>query len=223
MFLSSVWQEGFQEVAISLNTFYLIFEEAAEKIIRIEFFLKAIKSISTEEERRLINLYEKDIDQLKRDLHQSIQVFFKIHSLENELDVELLENILSGYFSICGSTIGIQQELDSFVSFPKLPPEIYTTVRSLFSYDQQKRLNPIILYISRYVTSHIKKRIEPMENILFLPYMDFSNPVMWAYLFHEMGHAILAQEEEGGIPKLVNNVQKCSHGDKLIDWIRILK
>lgn len=199
-----------QEPERIFNIIVSLLEEAAEKIIHLDLFLKSLKSISPPEERELIKFFEKEVERLKIGIYRSIRSFL-IKPKDKVIQEDFIKNSLEEFFSACNGIITIQDEIDTFVSLPKLPTEIYTTIQSVFSRSSlaKIRVDPTILYTHSNIPSFTKissRIIEPTRTILVIPYIDFSNPIMWAYLFHEMGHAVQRHEEEADIPKLVLEV-----------------
>ncbi len=101
----------------------------------------------------------------------------------------------------------LHTQLSLLVTFPPPAPEIYTMIESFFDRKRFPDFEPTAVYIPDYNFFELNAveyfqawglplHSAPDRVVVGLPYADYSNPLMWCALAHEMGHAF---EKKKGI------------------------
>ncbi|MBM3282949.1 hypothetical protein FJY90_01720 [Candidatus Gottesmanbacteria bacterium] len=200
----------------------ILLEEIVEKVWRLEAFLTEIESISVEEDKELIQFYRSQIRGLKQRLEDPIT--------EIREGQEDFREYLRTYFDVCSHFQTMHQQFWLFVSLPKVYPEVYTFVHSLFPRNQFEDVEPTLVYCPIYnfgeanaIDQFSKLGIFLDKGagdrvILLLPYVDFRNPMMWTALAHEMGHAI--EKDKGIVGSILPELPGRKELEPLRRWLK---
>ena len=199
----------------------ILLEDAVEKIIRIDNFLREIEFKSSDEEKRIISFYKKQIDGLKERIEDPIN--------EVLTGGQQVERYYNTYVDVLNYFQTLHQELLFFVSFPIVQKEIYSFIGNIFPQTRYKNIEPTTFYyyLYNFAEFNTKEYFQKLgilldeeeidRVVILLPYVHYKNPLMWPSLVHEMGHAL---EKSRSVVKKVSRELKISGGGEELELFK---
>jgi hypothetical protein len=172
--------------------------ETLEKIFRTEAFLSKASIRATEPDLKVIRLYQSAAEKILNSLKEP--VLRKLHNDYGDLDHEERFSCIKRIHDVFTSVESLHYNLKN-IHGEWTVPETYIFVTNLFKSVLKKDDVSIVLSdlydfqeidLSRYTKGmlnlYIPVEIEEETPTLFLPKIEYSNPLNWAILVHEMGH-----------------------------------
>ncbi len=175
--------------------------ETLEKIFRLKAFLSKAAIHVSEPDARVIEIYNSAISQILK----SFEVLFKkLHDNYGEVDSTERFSCMRRISDVFNSIDDLHSQL-SFIHGEWTIPETYIFVKSLFesvlSLNEEVSIVLSDTYmfeevdLSRYLEYrlnyyNISAKLVEDRPTLFLPKIEYTNPLNWSILVHEMGHAL---------------------------------
>jgi len=181
--------------------------ETLEKIFRINLFLSKASINAAEPDLKVITIYQSATKELLK--YMEI-VLVKLHDKYGVLDMHERFSCMRRISDVFTLLDDLHLQL-RFIHGEWTAPETYTFVKDLFkSIIKKKEYVSIVLSdsymfeevdLSRYLEYklnyyNIPATFEEIRPTLFLPKIEYSNPLNWSILVHEMGHCITQPLED---------------------------
>jgi len=201
-----------------LLTLKYIILELIEKVFRLKSFIKNNSSKQDNNSNKaVISLFEKVIKTIFDNI-QNLIVDIKYLD-ENSTSFEIFA--IQQELSLCFSAITELHEQINFLSTNWLKLETYTFIEQIykkyFNQDKSKKVNIILSNDYDFTETNLDKRFHDILEIFFkkqdlyipeenptviIPKIEYSNPLNWPILIHELGHA-----DTKNINKLTSNTE----------------
>lgn len=175
--------------------------ETVEKIIRIQLFLSKVSINAIEPDLKVITIYQSATNELLKSMEVVLK---KLHVDYGALDKYESFSCMRRISDVFNSIDDLHSQL-RFIHGEWTAPETYTFVNDLFKTIIKKKENVSIVLsdtymfeevdLSRYLEwrlnyHNIPATFDEIRPTLFLPKIEYSNPLNWSILVHEMGHCI---------------------------------
>ena len=186
--------------------------EVLEKISRMRRYLFFTNSSARSEGKEVINLFAKALDATQKNLENLIKYLKFSGSLNPYEKASVSRRISNVFFTIIKMHEQLQLIYGEWVR-----PETHTFIKEVNEFFPKNRRNNKInivltndymffegnltwLFTDILSENHITPNLVKENPTVFLPKIDFDNPLNWTILVHECGHTDLK-----GIEKLLNN------------------
>lgn len=181
--------------------------ETLEKIFRIQLFLSKASINATDPDLKVINIYQSATNELLKCMEVVLKKLHDKYGVLNEYEEFSCMRRISDVFN---SIDDLHTQL-RFIYGEWTAPETYTFVKDLFKSIIKKKEDVSIVLsdsymfeevdLSRYLEYrlnyyNIPATFEEIRPTLFLPKIEYSNPLNWSILVHEMGHCITQPLED---------------------------
>lgn len=179
----------------------ILFLEILEKIFRLKAFLSKAAVRATKPDLEVIRIFDTAIKEVLKSIET---VFHKLHKDYGKLDEYERFSCMRRISDVFNSIDDLHSQL-RFVYGEWTAPETYIFVKSLFKSLPEPHNNVSIVLsdsymfeevdLSRYLEFRLNHYNIPAElgeirPTLFLPKIEYSNPLNWSILVHEMGHVL---------------------------------
>lgn len=181
--------------------------ETLEKIFRINLFLSKASINAAEPDLKVITIYQSATKELLKSMEI---VLVKLHDKYGVLDAHERFSCMRRISDVFNSIDDLHSQL-RFIYGEWTVPETYIFVKDLFKSILKKKDDVSIVLsdsymfeevdLSRYLEwrlnyFNIPATFEEIRPTLFLPKIEYSNPLNWSILVHEMGHCITEPLED---------------------------
>lgn len=179
----------------------ILFLETLEKIFRLKAFLLKASISASEADRKVIKIFDIAINEI---INSFEIVFRKLHDEYGTLDNNERFSCMRRISDVFNSIDDLHSQL-RFIHGEWTVPETYIFVKSLFKpvIESSEEVSIVLsdsymfeeVDLSRYLEWRLHYRSIPVDLIenrptLFLPKIEYTNPLNWSILVHEMGHTL---------------------------------
>lgn len=206
--------------------------EVLEKISRMRRYLFSHYSSSKTEGKEVVSLFSKALDATQLNLDNLVNYLKKSGALNPYEKATVSRRISNAFFTI----IKLHEQLQ-LIYGEWVRPETHTFIKEVIEFFPSERKNEKIniiltndymffesnltwLFSDILNNKNISSHIEEENPTVFLPKIDYDNPLNWTILAHECGHTDLK-----GIEKLLANPKLIPSGitgrDKIVleNWV----
>jgi hypothetical protein len=202
--------------------------ETLEKIFRVQSFLSKASITATEPDLKVIGIYNAAINEILKSLKT---VFYKLHDKYGGLDALERYSCMRRISDVFNSIDDLHSQL-SFIHGEWTTPETYIFIKSLFEKIPECRTDVSIVLSDSYMfeevdlSSYLESRLNhyniPAEldiirPTLFLPKIEYSNPLNWSILVHEIGHVLKKPLEEIFSVDTISQISTTAAGIKMLE------
>ncbi len=202
--------------------------ETLEKIFRLQAFLQKASIRATDPDIKVISIYDYAINEVLK----SIQVvIYKLHDNYGDLDENERYSCIRRISNAFNSTDDLHSQLN-FIHGEWTIQETYIFIKRLFRFilkdndDVSIVLSDNYMFeevdLSRYLEwrlrcHNITARLDEIRSTLFLPKIEYSNPLNWSILVHEMGHVLTKPLEEILSDTEIAEISTTADGIKMLE------
>lgn len=206
--------------------------EVLEKISRFKRYLNSQHSSSKTEGKEVVGLFMSSLVEIQKNLEKVVSYLDKTPKLNYTEQASVLRRISNVFLSIINLHAQLQLVYGAWVR-----PETHTFINEVLEFfpieRKPKKINIVLTneynflegnlaWLFRDILSNNNIMVQPNEAhpTVFLPKLDYDNPLNWAILAHECGHTDIK-----GINSLLNNSQiipnKITEENKVIlqNWV----
>jgi hypothetical protein len=193
--------------------------EVLEKISRLKRYLQSHYSSSKTEGKEVVGLFMNALESTQNNLETVIIYLKKTSSLNYSEKASVLRRISNAFLTIVNLHDQLQLVYGSWVR-----PETYTFINEVLDFfppeRKPKKVNIVLtneynflegnltwLFADILSNNNISIQLKEENPTIFLPKIDYDNPLNWAILAHECGHT-----DTKGIEDLLNNPQIIPNG-----------
>lgn len=193
--------------------------EVLEKISRLKRYLQSYYSSSKTEGKEVVGLFMSALEATQKNLETVIVYLKKTQSLNYPEKASVLRRISNAFLTIVNLHDQLQLVYGSWVR-----PETHTFISEVLDFfppeRTPKKVNIVLtneynflegnltwLFADILTNNNISIQLKEENPTVFLPKIDYDNPLNWAILAHECGHT-----DTKGIENLLNNPQIILNG-----------
>jgi hypothetical protein len=205
--------------------------QVLEKIVRLERFLNSSKLLVRKSDLEVIETFIKHLDSVKAHLYSFTKL---LGEMGEDLPPKTHRSLLSGIATVFKSIDELHLHL-AYVKGQWTCPETSVFVRALFEPAARELPFPQAISVvlsdtymfeetdlATYLADKSGLPIPPHKTpTLFLPKVEVENPLQWAGLVHEMGHALFKPVKDLFSPDEINAITRGSeYGKRMLNsWV----
>jgi dCTP deaminase len=172
---------------------WFLYQIGVEHTIRLRLYLDEVTRSCSRGEETLISSFHKRVDKICETLRVGINGLTDLPPGEKEIEnLGELKWLIGRYRNAVLALLELDFDLTYLSTRPSISPEVDVFLSDSFPGFEVK---PPVVYFPDYnfEETSIQQGVGP--EILRMPYVEFRNPLMWANLIHEMGHALDASRK----------------------------